>query len=75
MNLNTSILIIFLFQAACHNEDMIAKKAVEYIHDIITIFLQNTSELPYFHFNETLFKPFENLVCMELCDTDIQDQV
>ncbi len=54
---------------------MIAKKAVEYIHDIITVFLQNTNELPYFHFNEMLFKPFENLVCLELCDSDIQDQV
>ena len=64
-----------LFQASCHREDTIAKQAVTYIHDIITVFLQNTSELPYFHFNETLFKPFENLVCLELCDTDIQDQV
>ena len=38
-------------------------------------FLQNTSELPYFHFNEALFKPFENLICLELCDSDVQDQI
>ncbi len=54
---------------------MVAKKSVEYIHDVITAFLQNTEELPYFHFNEMLFKPFENLVCLELCNPDIQDQV
>lgn len=64
-----------LMEASCHKEDQIAKKAVAYIHDIITVFLQNTTELPFFHFNETLFKPFESLVCMELCDADIQDQV
>jgi hypothetical protein len=22
-----------------------------------------------------LFKPFENLLCLELCDADVQDQV
>ena len=37
--------------------------------------LASQSELPYFHFNEALFKPFENLLCLELCDNDIQDQV
>ena len=65
----------FFFQAACHREDVIAKKAIEHIHGIVAAFLQNTSEQPYFHFNESLFKPFENLVCLELCDSDIQDQV
>ena len=64
-----------LTEASCHKEDVISKKAVAYIHDIITSFLQNTSEQPYFHFNETLFKPFENLICLELCDTDVQDQI
>jgi len=64
-----------LMEAACHKESVIAKKSVDYVHDIITAFLQNTSELAYFHFNETLFKPFENLVCLELCDAEIQDQI
>uniref|UniRef100_A0A0K2TKT2 Mon2/Sec7/BIG1-like HDS domain-containing protein n=1 Tax=Lepeophtheirus salmonis TaxID=72036 RepID=A0A0K2TKT2_LEPSM len=62
-------------EAACHNDNLIAKKAVQHIHDITTAFLQNISELPFFHFNEAVFKPFENIVCLELCDLDIQDQV
>ena len=37
--------------------------------------MQNTSELIYFHFNEALFKPFEHLVRLEICDQAIQDQV
>lgn len=37
--------------------------------------LNEQMELPHFHFNEALFKPFENLLCLELCDSDVQDQV
>lgn len=37
--------------------------------------LASYSELAQFHFNEALCKPFENLLCLELCDGDIQDQV
>lgn len=33
------------------------------------------SELPYFHFNEALLKPFENLLSMDTCDVDVQDQI
>ena len=32
-------------------------------------------EQPHSHFNESLCKPFENLLCLELCDGDVQDQV
>jgi brefeldin A-inhibited guanine nucleotide-exchange protein 3 len=63
------------FQAACHKERSISKKAITSIHDIVTTFLSDQSELPHFHFNEALFKPFENLLCLELCDSDVQDQV
>lgn len=45
------------------------------IHDIVNALLSNQNELPHFHFNEALFKPFENLLCLELCDADVQDQV
>ena len=62
-----------LMEAACHREPSIARKAINHIHDIVAAFLQNTEELPYFHFNEALFKPFESLVCLELCDGDVQD--
>lgn len=54
---------------------MISKRAIEYIHDIITALLVEQSELPYFHFNEALLKPFENLLSMDTCDVDVQDQI
>lgn len=61
-------------QAACHRDRMISKRAIEYIHDIITALLVEQSELPYFHFNEALLKPFENLLSMDT-DVDVQDQI
>lgn len=33
------------------------------------------SELPHFHFNEALLKPFENILNMQNCDSDVQDQI
>lgn len=62
-------------KAACHRDQSISKKAVDCIHDAVTALLGSYSELPHFHFNESLCKPFENLLCLELCDGDIQDQV
>ncbi|RZF38153.1 hypothetical protein LSTR_LSTR005514 [Laodelphax striatellus] len=64
-----------LMEAACHKERPISKIAVSSIHDIVTALLNEQVELPHFHFNEALFKPFENLLCLELCDTDVQDQI
>jgi brefeldin A-inhibited guanine nucleotide-exchange protein 3 len=67
--------VTFVSQAACHKERAVSKKAVAYIHDTVTAVLNEQAELPHFHFNEALFKPFENLLCLELCDVDVQDQV
>jgi len=53
----------------------VSKKAVDCIHESVTSVLAAYAELPHFHFNEALCKPFENLLCLELCDGDIQDQV
>ncbi|XP_054267676.1 brefeldin A-inhibited guanine nucleotide-exchange protein 3-like [Macrosteles quadrilineatus] len=64
-----------LMEAACHKERVISKIAVSSIHDTVTALLNEQNELPYFHFNEALFKPFENLLCLELCDADVQDQI
>ncbi|XP_037938605.1 brefeldin A-inhibited guanine nucleotide-exchange protein 3 [Teleopsis dalmanni] len=64
-----------LMDAACHRDRVISKRAIEYIHDIITSLLVEQSELPYFHFNEALLKPFENLLSMDSCDVDVQDQI
>lgn len=62
-------------EAACHSDRIISKKAISCIHDIVTALLGAQSELPHFHFNEALFKPFENLLYLELCDMDVQDQI
>ncbi|CAO1381482.1 unnamed protein product, partial [Diamesa tonsa] len=64
-----------LMDAACHKDRNISKRAIEYIHDIITALLVEQTELQYFHFNEALLKPFENLLSMENCDSDVQDQI
>lgn len=62
-------------QAACHKDRIISKKAVTCIHDAVTALLNEQAELPHFHFNEALIKPFENLLCLELCDSDVQVNV
>ncbi|KAJ8927843.1 hypothetical protein NQ314_019645 [Rhamnusium bicolor] len=62
-------------QAACHKDRTISKKAVTCIHDSVNALLNEQAELPHFHFNEALIKPFENLLCLELCDLDVQDQI
>ncbi|XP_053316999.1 brefeldin A-inhibited guanine nucleotide-exchange protein 3 [Spea bombifrons] len=62
-------------EAACHKERHVSQKAVSFIHDIITEVLTDWDEPPHFHFNEALFKPFERIMQLELCDEDVQDQV
>ena len=62
-------------QAACHRDRTISKKAVDCIHEFVTSLLSQRQEPPHSHFNESLCKPFENLLCLELCDGDVQDQV
>ncbi|XP_043482060.1 brefeldin A-inhibited guanine nucleotide-exchange protein 3 isoform X2 [Leptopilina heterotoma] len=70
-----SILGPHFMEAACHKDRTISKKAVQCIHDSMTALLNEQVELAHFHFNEALFKPFENLLCLELCDSDVQDQI
>ncbi|XP_003424823.1 brefeldin A-inhibited guanine nucleotide-exchange protein 3 isoform X1 [Nasonia vitripennis] len=70
-----SILGPHFMEAACHKDRGISKKAVACIHDSMAALLNDQLELPHFHFNEALFKPFENLLCLELCDSDVQDQI
>ncbi|XP_059842692.1 brefeldin A-inhibited guanine nucleotide-exchange protein 3 isoform X1 [Hypanus sabinus] len=64
-----------LAEAACHRERHVSQKAVSFIHDILTEVLADWNELPHFHFNEALFRPFEHIMQLELCDEDVQDQV
>ncbi|XP_012550641.1 brefeldin A-inhibited guanine nucleotide-exchange protein 3 isoform X1 [Bombyx mori] len=62
-------------QAACHKDIQISSLAIQCLHDCATALLNQQIELPHFHFNEALLKPFENLLCLELCDDDIQEQI
>lgn len=70
-----SVVAPHFVEAACHKEQDISKQAVTSIHDIVSALLCSNPELPHFHFNESLFKPFENLLCLELCDLDVQEQI
>ncbi|XP_071997524.1 brefeldin A-inhibited guanine nucleotide-exchange protein 3 isoform X3 [Engystomops pustulosus] len=70
-----SIVAPHFVEAACHKERRVSKKAVSFIHDIVTEVLADWNEPPHFHFNEALFRPFERIMQLELCDEDVQDQV
>ncbi|XP_029452334.1 brefeldin A-inhibited guanine nucleotide-exchange protein 3 isoform X1 [Rhinatrema bivittatum] len=70
-----SLVAPHLVEAACHKERHVSQKAVSFIHDIMIEVLSDWSEPPHFHFNEALFRPFERIMQLELCDEDVQDQV
>ncbi|XP_029305131.1 brefeldin A-inhibited guanine nucleotide-exchange protein 3 isoform X4 [Cottoperca gobio] len=70
-----SVVAPHLVEAACHKERHVSQKAVSFIHDVLTEVLTSWAELPLFHFNEALFRPFEHIMQLELCDEDVQDQV
>ncbi|XP_077540240.1 brefeldin A-inhibited guanine nucleotide-exchange protein 3 isoform X1 [Haemaphysalis longicornis] len=70
-----SVVAPHFVEVACHKDHVIAKRAVSSIHDIVGALLCMHIDLPHFHFNEALFKPFENILCLELCDVDIQEQI
>ncbi|XP_075751302.1 brefeldin A-inhibited guanine nucleotide-exchange protein 3 isoform X2 [Rhipicephalus microplus] len=70
-----SVVAPHFVEVACHKDNVIAKRAVTSIHDIVGALLSTHIDLPHFHFNEALFKPFENILCLELCDVDIQEQI
>ncbi|XP_044530548.1 brefeldin A-inhibited guanine nucleotide-exchange protein 3 [Gracilinanus agilis] len=70
-----SVVAPHLVEAACHKERHVSQKAVSFIHDILTEVLTDWSEPAHFHFNEALFRPFERIMQLELCDEDVQDQV
>ena len=53
----------------------IANKSVSTLHDVISLSLTLHSELIHFHFNEALFKPFETIMLLELCDIDTQELI
>ncbi|KAM8851468.1 brefeldin A-inhibited guanine nucleotide-exchange protein 3 isoform 1-T1 [Synchiropus picturatus] len=70
-----SVVAPHLVEAACHKDRHVSQKAVSFIHNVLTEVLMSWAELPHFHFNEALFRPFEHIMQLELCDEDVQDQV
>ena len=66
------MLIMTMPELTRHRDPVVAKISVQAIHDIITSLLHFNSEMSYFHFNESLFKPYESLIQLELCDLDVQ---
>uniref|UniRef100_H3D793 ARFGEF family member 3 n=1 Tax=Tetraodon nigroviridis TaxID=99883 RepID=H3D793_TETNG len=70
-----SVVAPHLVEAACHKERHVSQKAVSFIHDVLTEVLTSWVEVPHFHFNEALFRPFERIMQLEICDEDVQDQV
>uniref|UniRef100_A0A9J8BGF2 ARFGEF family member 3 n=1 Tax=Cyprinus carpio carpio TaxID=630221 RepID=A0A9J8BGF2_CYPCA len=70
-----SVVAPHLVEAACHKERHVSQKAVSFIHDVLMEVLSSWAELPHFHFNEALSRPFEHIMQLELCDEDVQDQV
>lgn len=72
--LGQTVILLLSLQAACHKERHVSRKAVSFIHDILTEVLTDWNEPSHFHFNEALFRPFERIMQLELCDEDVQDQ-
>ncbi|TRY85652.1 hypothetical protein DNTS_008801, partial [Danionella cerebrum] len=70
-----SVVAPHLVEAACHKERHVSQKAVSFIHDVLMEVLSSWPEPAHFHFNEALFRPFEHIMQLELCDEDVQDQV
>ncbi|NWQ96290.1 BIG3 protein, partial [Burhinus bistriatus] len=66
-----SLVAPHLVEAACHKERHVSRKAVSFIHDILIEVLMDWNEPSHFHFNEALFRPFERIMQLELCDEDV----
>ncbi|XP_061176274.1 brefeldin A-inhibited guanine nucleotide-exchange protein 3-like [Saccostrea echinata] len=70
-----SVVSPHLVESAGHKDRIVSKMAVTCVHDFILAMLSDRPELAYFHVNELLCKPFENMLCLEVCDGDVQDQI
>ncbi|XP_053398071.1 brefeldin A-inhibited guanine nucleotide-exchange protein 3-like [Mercenaria mercenaria] len=70
-----SVVSSYLVESAGHKDRSISKMAVTCVHDFMIAVMTGHSELQHFHTNEMLCKTFENILCLELCDGDVQDQI
>ncbi|KAK6986607.1 brefeldin A-inhibited guanine nucleotide-exchange protein 3-like isoform X1 [Biomphalaria glabrata] len=65
----------YLVQATSNPDHVISKMAVTSIHEFIVSLVSQREEKAHFHVNEFLCKTFEDMLCLELCDGDVQDQI
>ncbi|XP_035825340.1 brefeldin A-inhibited guanine nucleotide-exchange protein 3 [Aplysia californica] len=70
-----SVVSPYLVQATGNADHVISKMAVTSIHEFIVSLVSQREERPHFHVNEFLCKTFEDMLCLELCDGDVQDQI
>ncbi|OQV24338.1 Brefeldin A-inhibited guanine nucleotide-exchange protein 3 [Hypsibius exemplaris] len=67
--------IPFLYQAAASRTPVVSEKAVVYIHAMVSTLTSTLSENPHFHFNELQLKPFESLICSQVCSVELQELI
>ncbi|KAH9500620.1 hypothetical protein Btru_077109 [Bulinus truncatus] len=70
-----SVVSPYLVQATSNSDHVISKMAVTSIHEFIVSLVSQREEKAHFHVNEFVCKTFEDMLCMELCDGDVQDQI
>ncbi|XP_059166369.1 brefeldin A-inhibited guanine nucleotide-exchange protein 3-like isoform X2 [Physella acuta] len=70
-----SVVSPYLVQATGNPDHVISKMAVTSIHEFIVSLVSQREEKAYFHVNEYVCKTFEDMLCLELCDGDVQDQI
>ncbi|CAG5120591.1 unnamed protein product, partial [Candidula unifasciata] len=70
-----SVASAYLVQATGNSDHVISKMAVSSIHEFIVSLVSQREEKPHFHVNEFVCKMFEDMLCLELCDGDVQDQI
>ncbi|CAL1539457.1 unnamed protein product [Lymnaea stagnalis] len=70
-----SVVSPYLVQATGNPDHVISKMAVTSIHEFIVSLVSQREEKPHFHVNEFVCKTFEDMLCLELCDGDVQDQI
>ncbi|GFN83267.1 Brefeldin a-inhibited guanine nucleotide-exchange protein 3-like [Plakobranchus ocellatus] len=70
-----SVVSPYLVQATGNSDHVISKMAVTSIHEFIVSLVSQRQERPHFHVNEYVCKTFEDMLCLELCDGDVQDQI
>ncbi|XP_055338053.1 brefeldin A-inhibited guanine nucleotide-exchange protein 3-like [Paramacrobiotus metropolitanus] len=67
--------IPFLYQTAASRTPVVSEKAVSNIHALVAALTSSVTENQHFHFNELQLKPYESLVCTQVCSTELQELI